>query len=214
MDRERAFEDRALAAEHRARAALDREHAAHDRLQSMRDRAAIAEEQLTDANEVAGVLARAVGLAALTREVDRAHRTNSTLTVVYVDASDDLPGIGGRAVDTGDATWRDVAGELLNTVRSYDLIIAVGAEAFACVLSGAAIGSALARFTAIERTVAATGAVLSVGYAELAANDTADTLIDAAVADAPSTRLRTDHGGSPKRTLRTVSANANGRHPR
>ncbi len=208
-DRERAFEDRAHAAEQRAQAALDREHAARDRLLCAADRAAaIRQEQDTDRDGVSDVLAPAAGLpalvlapaaglSALAREIDRAHRTDGDLTVVYVT--------------TGDATPCDVARALLSCVRSYDLVIAVSADAFVCALTGAAIDTALARFASIERTLTATGVAITIGYAELASSDTPATLIDGAVADAPTTRLASDQHGAPGRALHAVPATINGR---
>lgn len=200
MDRARAFEDRVLAAEQRHQAALDREHAARDRLLSMRDRvAAIAEVQLTDGGHVSGVLARAAGLGALRREIDRAHRTDGALTLVCVNVVDAAP--------------CDIAGALLGGVRSYDLVIAVSDDAFVCALSGVTIDIALARFAAIDRTLTATGASIEIGYAELAAGDTPGKLIDAATADATATRVSSDHDSLHARTLRAVSAHAKGQRP-
>ncbi len=201
MDRERAFEDRAHAAEQREQAALDREHAARDRLLSAADRAAaIGREQLTDSDYLSYVLARAAGLSALAREVERAHRTDSALTLVYVN--------------TGDAAPCDVARALLSRVRSYDLVIAVSADAFVCALTGAAINTVLARFVSIERTLTATGVAIAIGFAELASSDTPDRLIDGAVADAPTTRPASDQHESPGRALRAVSATSNRRRSR
>lgn len=171
---------------------------------------AIAEQQLTYSGDVGGVLSHSAGVVALRREIDRAFRTDSALTVVYVyvhiDAADDK----GRTVD-GDAIVHDVAARLVAGVRSYDLVIAVCADAFVCALCHATISAALERFAALEQMLAQSGIRVAVGYAELAASDTPGTLIDNAAADAPTTPLEppprpSAHSASG---LRNVRANAN-----
>ena len=213
LDRERASEDRALAAEQGAQAARDRAHVRRDRLPSMRDRAAaVTEQQLNHTGDAGGVLSNTTGVVALRREVDRAYRTESALTVVYVDVD---AGDEGRTGDC-DAIVRDVAARLIAGVRSYDLVIAVGADAFVCALCDATISAALERFGALEQTLAQSGIRVAVGYAELAASDTPDTLIDTAAADAPTTTpgLPTRPSANGASGVRVVLANANGGRPR
>ena len=85
LDRQRAHQDRTLAAEDRARAAQDRANAARDRMRSAADRAAATgERQLADPDVVTGVPRSAPGLSVLARDIARALRTNSPLTVVLI----------------------------------------------------------------------------------------------------------------------------------
>jgi hypothetical protein len=185
LDRRRASEDRACAAADRAVAAEHRDQAARDREQAARDRrAAVAEQQLTGSDALPGVLSCQPGLQALAREVDRAHRTDSALTVLVIgdDHGDAVDARDGRA---GDAL-QDIVGAVLSRVRSYDLVISSGDTIVAGL--GVPISDARARGGLIEHALAQAVITISVGYAELDARDTTGTLLDRAHADRATPR--------------------------
>jgi diguanylate cyclase (GGDEF)-like protein len=176
LDRQRAAQDRAHSAGNRALAAEDRARSTHERLLSARDRAAaVAEQARTETDDLTGVLHRRPGLAMLRREVDRAHRSNSALTAVFVD------------VEVIDDVVHLVAGSLLASMRSYDVVIRVSGDEFVCAM-GSVTSTAHTRLTAVKETLLASGITISVGYAELTADDTPATLIDRAAADMLKTR--------------------------
>jgi diguanylate cyclase (GGDEF)-like protein len=194
-DRRRAAGERAAAAEARARAAVDREQAARDREQATRER----RQAQTDRDELlrqlataqtdglTGTRARATGLEAVDQEVDRAHRTMAPLVVAYIDV------VGLKAVNdahghaAGDALLQRAVHAIRTHLRSYDLIVRIGGDEFLCVMSGASIVDAHQRFNVIQSALAADsdGCEIKVGFASLAAEDSAAELIRRADADLP-----------------------------
>jgi diguanylate cyclase (GGDEF)-like protein len=194
-DRRRAAADRAAAARARARAAVDREQAARDREQATRERL----QAQTDRDELlrqlavaqtdglTGTRARATGLEAVDQEVDRAHRTMAPLVVAYIDV------VGLKAVNdahghaAGDALLQRAVQAMRAHLRSYDLIVRIGGDEFLCVMSGASVDDAHQRFNVIQAALAADpeGCEIKVGFAALAAEDSAAELIRRADADLP-----------------------------
>jgi diguanylate cyclase (GGDEF)-like protein len=140
------------------------------------------QERAEAAGALTGLLHRRTGLAALQRELDRAHRTDSALTAAVVD-------VGGRepADDPGhraDEALLRVGCALLCSMRSYDLVIRVSGAGFVCALCGVRISGARTRFGAVQDALAQAGIAITVGCAELAATDTPATLIHRAGVDA------------------------------
>ena len=185
--RKRAAEYRAQAAGHRLQAALDREAAAADREQGARDRlrALVDREALaralaiTETDSLTGARTRVAGLTDLGHELDRCHRTASTLVVAYVDA------IGLKRVndseghDAGDRLLKRVVTLIRQHLRPYDLTIRLGGDEFLCAMSNIALSDARERFSAIVSALAGsdeTGAI-RFGFAELNADETATQLI-------------------------------------
>jgi len=159
--------------------------------------AAVDERERAEADALTGVLRRQAGFAALQRELDRAYRTCSALTVVVVvvDEGDAAHDQGRRSDDT---LLHGVAAALLSKVRSYDLVIGISCDAFVCALCGGTITDAGTRFCAVQQALARAGVTIAIGYAEIvAANDTPTTLIDCAYADLIGTRA-----GTPRRRQR------------
>jgi diguanylate cyclase (GGDEF)-like protein len=195
-----AADDRVAAAETRARAALDRERAARDREQSARDRLQATAERdalmnqltLAETDQLTGARMRAAGLLDLAHEIDRARRTGSPLVVAYLDV------VGLKAVNdthghaAGDAMLQRAAHAVQAHLRSYDLIIRIGGDEFLCVMSGATIKDARARFRLIQASLAADADVceIKVGFAALSAADSLAELISRADAELPTSVRR------------------------
>jgi len=85
-----------------------------------------------------------------------------------------------------------VADSLRACLRSYDVITRVGGDEFVCVLSGIAVEDARRRFEAVSAMLAAgrPGASITVGFARLQADDSADDLIQRADDDASRAHRR------------------------
>ena len=185
-DRARAADDRARAADDRARAAAERAESAHDRTLAARDRAQAAiDREASETDELTHVRRRGAGMKQLQREIDRAHRGPEGLVVTFVDV-DGLK----RVNDTeghlaGDALLIAVADSLRGCLRSYDLVMRFGGDEFVCALPNVALKGVRRRFADVSAALG-TGparASITVGFAELGDEDSAEDLIRRADAD-------------------------------
>jgi diguanylate cyclase (GGDEF)-like protein len=181
--RAQAARDRARAAEDRAQAAADRERAADER------DAALAELHRAHIDDLTGAFRRGSGQDALQRELDRARREGGGLVLAFVDV-DGLRGINNRdGHPAGDALLRDVVGAIRSKIRSYEPVVRFGGDEFVCAITGIDLDQAKARFQEVQDSLAARngGAAVSIGLAELQADDALRDLIeraDAALLDA------------------------------
>ena len=140
----------------------------------------------------------------LQREIYRARRSDGVLTLAFVDV-DGLKAINdthGHAA--GDRALRAVAAALLDGLRSYDLVVRYGGDEFLCGLPGTDLAAAQHRFDAVATTLAEQnpGTSVSIGLAELAAQDTLETLIARADAALYAARRSTRGRGEADRTPR------------
>jgi diguanylate cyclase (GGDEF)-like protein len=180
-----AAHDRALAADERADAAHDRELAKSDRESAANDRAQAAKERDASAtDDLTGALRRGAGLIAIQREIDRARRTTGRLVAAFVDV-DGLKVVNdAKGHAAGDAMLIAVEDALEGCLRSYDVISRVGGDEFVCVLSDITLEAARRHFEAAsEKLAAGIGASITVGFAELQADESADDLIQRADRD-------------------------------
>jgi diguanylate cyclase (GGDEF)-like protein len=169
-------------------AARDREQAIRERRQAQTDRDELLRQlAVAQTDGLTGTRARATGLEAVDQEVDRAHRTLAPLVIAYIDV------VGLKAVNdthghaAGDALLQRAVHAIRAHLRSYDLIVRIGGDEFLCVMSGASIDEAHQRFNVIQAALAADpdGCEIKVGFAALAAEDSAAELIRRADADLP-----------------------------
>jgi diguanylate cyclase (GGDEF)-like protein len=199
-DRHSAAVDRVAAADGRARAAGDREQAARDRELATRERLAALRDReellrqlaIAETDGLTGTRARATGMEAVDQEIDRARRTMAPLVVAYVDV------VGLKAVNdtyghaAGDALLKRAVDGIRAHLRSYDLIVRIGGDEFLCVMSGATIVDAQQRFSVIQDALdaGAEACSIKVGFAALAAEDTATELIRRADEELPPSDRR------------------------
>jgi diguanylate cyclase (GGDEF)-like protein len=152
-EREQAEVDRRTARTDRSAGAVDRRSAGEDRGASSRDREDASLDSLT------GAYGRGAGLLELEREVVRAQRTNTLLTVAFLDV-DNLKVVndsGGHA--SGDRLLIRVATALRHRLRSYDLVIRYGGDEFVCVLPDVRTTEADERFALVNADLAPHGSV-------------------------------------------------------
>lgn len=199
---DRAQADREHSAEERVEAAHDREQAKSDRAGAASDRARAAKERKASAtDELTGVLRRGAGLIAVQREIDRARRAKGRLVAAFVDV-DGLKAINdAKGHAAGDALLVAVAHTLQGSLRSYDVVCRVGGDEFVCVLSDVTLEVVRRLFDEAHEALAArVGASISVGFAELQPDESADDLIRRA--DHDLLRSRSGRPASPADTPR------------
>ena len=168
-DSRRGPDARARAASGRAEAASDREVAARDREHAAEDREASPTDELTGARR------RGAGLAELRREIDRARQRDEPLVAAFVAVADLEQVHATRGHQAGNELLAAVGAALGKSLRSYDLIIRVGADEFLCVLSDITVGEARQRLAAVGERLA--GESISVGIAQLEPDDSPADLI-------------------------------------
>lgn len=185
-DRERAAADRAKAADDRVRAAADREEAARERAEALRHRAESVEDlRFAATDELTGAWTRKFGREELARELERAHRTGTSLVLAFVDV-DDLKAVNDEQGHlAGDLLLQLVVGTLRANVRPYDVIVRYGGDEFVCAMPNLTAPEARARFERIAASLAAADAdhSVTVGLAEAGPADSLQELIARADAD-------------------------------
>jgi diguanylate cyclase (GGDEF)-like protein len=128
----------------------------------------------------------------LQREVDRARRAPEELVVTFVDVDGlkQVNDIDGHLA--GDSLLVAVADSLRECLRSYDLIMRFGGDEFVCALPNADVEKVRQRFAEVSNTLEAgpTKGSITVGFAELAKDDSAEDLIRRADADLLAHRER------------------------
>lgn len=177
---EAAAELRSHAAADRARAASDRERAAVDREESALDRRQLyAALQAAHLDDLTGAYRRGIGEMVLRNELERAQRGERRLTLAVIDA-DDLKGLNdARGHAAGDALLRDVATTVRATLRPDDPLVRIGGDEFVCTIADSDIGGSRRRVAEIALALALVqpDASISVGLAEMRAEDTLEDLI-------------------------------------
>ena len=133
----------------------------------------------TSLDGLTGAYRRTPGFVELQREIDRARRTGSPLSVAFVDV-DGLKTVNDTAGHAaGDRLLVEVAGTLLAVLRSYDLVIRYGGDEFVCVMEGLTLQQAGQRVGLIDAALAAgpARASVSLGCAELLPGESAPALV-------------------------------------
>ena len=184
---------RARAAVDRAKAAEDRADAAGERADAARERAHL-EAELHGAHlgDLVGAYRRETGRLALKLEIDRARRADGRFVLASVDV-DGLKFVNDRdGHAAGDHVLQALVRIMASKLRSYDPIVRYGGDEFLCGLSGSRLGEGERRFAEIDALLQGeVGVGISVGLAELAADETLDGLTaraDAGLLDAKTRR--------------------------
>jgi diguanylate cyclase (GGDEF)-like protein len=176
----RTQQERRRAAVDRARAADDREKAARDRAEALRTRREFANEMKEAATDgLTGARVRDIGLEEVTREIERAHRTGSSILLAFVDV-DGLKEVNDTQGHlSGDALLKLVGATLRAHLRPYDVIVRFGGDEFVCAMPSLAESEARIRFEKINEELKAVNAAYSiaVGLAEAQPLDTLTELL-------------------------------------
>ncbi|MBD0291178.1 MAG: GGDEF domain-containing protein, partial [Thermoleophilia bacterium] len=185
-DRAKAADDRARAAADRAKAADDRARAARDRERAARQRADSADKlKLATTDELTGAWTRKFGLEALSRELERTHRTGEKLLLAFVDV-DRLKKVNDRHGHlAGDALLRLVGTTARANLRRYDVIVRYGGDELLCGLPNVNPLEARGRMEKISAAVrgASDGHSVTFGLAAAEPRDTLEDVIARADAD-------------------------------
>jgi diguanylate cyclase (GGDEF)-like protein len=186
LPHDRPGEARRYAAAIRARAAADREQAAADRERAAADRAQAAKDreaarraiEHAHLDDLTGAYQRGIGRAALQDQIDRAKRSKGGLVLAFVDVDDLKHTNDTRGHAAGDQTLREVVGAIRSKMRSYEPIVRFGGDEFLCALHGVDLPAAETRFDEVREALSAAGssASISVGFAEMRADETLSEL--------------------------------------
>jgi diguanylate cyclase (GGDEF)-like protein len=186
------------------RAARDREQAAKDRQVAETERRRAAAMLATACrDDLTGALTRRAGRERLRAEIIRAHRSDTTLCVAFLDV-DGLKRVndahGHRA---GDEILAAVGIALREGLRAYDSVIRYGGDEFVCVIPGVDEQTAAAAVNRAGGRAAelVAGASFAAGYASLQRDDDVDDIIHRADVDMYEQKR------SPQRRTRPASTN-------
>jgi diguanylate cyclase (GGDEF)-like protein len=185
-DRTRAAADRAKAADDRAQAAMDREYAARERAEAVRshnESIDLLNRATTD--ELTGAWTRGFGVHELSREIERAHRTGSTLTLAFIDV-DHLKTLNDTCGHSaGDALLRSIGEAVRGNLRPYDVLVRYGGDELVCTMPNLTLAEADDRFQTIAATLASGsgGQSITFGLAEAQPSDGLQDLIGRADAE-------------------------------
>jgi len=171
--------DRAEALRDRRGAARDRAHAAADRQAAWSDRAVSAgEREVSSIDGLTGAHRRDAGIVELKRETSRAKRTGQSFVLVFVDVDGLKATNDSRGHPAGDQLLKAIADRMRGHLRGYDLIVRFGGDEFVCGLLDLKVDEVAQRFELVNADLAeANQSTITVGLAELQANDSVEDLI-------------------------------------
>jgi diguanylate cyclase (GGDEF)-like protein len=122
-------------------------------------------------DDLTGALRRGAGISAIDREVARARRHKSPLSLAFVDIDGLKAANDRRGHAAGDKLIRGLAQALKDGLRDQDLLVRYGGDEFVCVLPDTPGDAGFAKLSAIQKTAAKAGVRFSVGLAELERSD-------------------------------------------
>ncbi len=142
-------------------------------------------------DELTGVMRRAAGMSALEREIARARRQKSALTIGFLDVDGLKAANDTRGHKAGDDLLKGMANALKGGLRGQDLVLRYGGDEFVCVLPDTASDAARTKLNSVQADAAKTGIGFSVGVAQLERDDDVVSLLGRADRDLYTAKART-----------------------
>lgn len=128
-------------------------------------------------DELTGVMRRAAGMAALEREIARARRQKTALTVAFLDVDGLKQANDSRGHKAGDELLKGMANALNGGLRGQDLVLRYGGDEFVCVLPDTVYDAGRAKLSWVQTDAAKAGIRFSVGLAQLERADDVVSLL-------------------------------------
>jgi diguanylate cyclase len=134
-------------------------------------------------DDLTGVMRRAAGIAAAEREIARARRHKSPLTVAFIDVDGLKVANDTGGHKAGDQLLRGLASGLRSGLRGQDLVLRYGGDEFVCVLPDTTAEAARTKLHQIRAELEKAGIRFSIGLVQLERNDDVVSLLGRADAD-------------------------------
>ena len=118
-------------------------------------------------DELTGTLRRAAGISIAERELARAHRHHTPLTVAFIDVDGLKEANDRKGHLAGDRLLRGVSQALKDGLRAQDLLLRYGGDEFICVLPDTTAHAARTKLREVQAEAARAGTHFSFGLAQL-----------------------------------------------
>src|SRR2546426_7116742 len=118
-------------------------------------------------DELTGVLRRAAGISVAEREIARARRHNTPLSIAFVDLDGLKQANDRKGHAAGDALLRGLSLALKHGLRAEDAVLRYGGDEFVCVLPETAAQGARRKLASIQDVAARAGIRFCAGVAHL-----------------------------------------------